>query len=194
MRFFNWRKNKKVPCTPSETAPPALTASSAVCDAMEEISKLITGDDLVAVEASRCALDIAGYYSAHEEWYEERGLGPDDPQLCWFGLVEILERRHYACERDWKEEKEDFLFFFGRLKGIQRFALPIDPDWFSAEGDIAEWCAVLRDKWAEKRCFAAAFAIDSDSYVLFPCHADDFARLEELAPLVGGAFHRMPCQ
>ncbi len=34
----------------------------------------------------------------------------------------------------------------------------------------------------------AAFDINSDSYVLFPCHVDFFPRVEMLGRIVGGMF------
>ena len=35
--------------------------------------------------------------------------------------------------------------------------------------------------WKESNCVVAAFDIDSDSYVMFPCKKDDIERLSELA-------------
>ena len=79
-----------------------------------------------------------------------------------------------------KDEKEDFVYFFSNLKGVKTYNLTIDPDWFSAQGSIPEWCSILKEKWSAQDCFAAVFDIDSDSYVLFPCSGSDFAKLQPL--------------
>ena len=149
-----------------------------------EIAQIVShGDEAVLSELTRCLTDQDVYFSAHQERYEERGIESDaEPeQIRWLGLVDILEENNYVCERDWKDEKEDFVYFFSNLSGVKRLKLEVDPDWLDESGDIEAWCRILDEKWAGQQCCAAAINIDSDSYVLFACTLEDLARLEPLA-------------
>lgn len=48
-------------------------------------------------------------------------------------------------------------------------------------GNITEWCDILDKKWEAEKVCVAAFDIDSDSYVIFPCLIEEFAELKKLA-------------
>lgn len=205
MGFLDFFKKN---CPPPEPPKPPAPLGPELCDRQErnehglheprmpipeaitEITRIITaGDDAVLQEAAALA-DIQKYYAEHKGWFADLGLDDsiDPAQLQWLALIYILEEHNYVCERDWKDEKDDFVFFFSSLKGIKTYNLAIDPDWFNMEESIAEWCAVLKEKWSAQGCFAAVFDINSDSYVLFPCKADDFARLQPLGELLSGHF------
>lgn len=149
-----------------------------------EIGRIISdGDEAVLRELTACAADPAAYFAAHKVRYSERSVAiSDGPDLIrWIGMVDILEEHNFVCERDWKDEKEDFVYFFSRLVGIKRLQLELDPDWLDEEGDIEQWCGVLNKKWAFSQCCAAAINIDSDSFVLFPCPLAQLERLAQLA-------------
>ena len=153
---------------------------------MLEIAAIISnGDEAVLQEVAACTSDPAGYFAAHQERYEERGVdAPDDLGLVqWLGLVDILEEHGWVCERDWKDELEDFSYFVQNLHGFQQLGLELDPDWLDEDEDISAWCGVLTEKW-EGVC-VAAIDIDSDSYVLFPTSTAQLADLQRLAGEIG---------
>ena len=151
-----------------------------------EIAKLISsGDEAVMADITACTGDPAAWFQTHEDRYRERGVtSADDLELVqWLGLVDILEEHGWVCERDWKDELEDFSYFVQNLHGFQKLGLELDPDWLDEDEDIPAWCGVLTEKW-EGVC-VAAIDIDSDSYVLFPATAPQFAQLQKLAGEIG---------
>lgn len=184
MEFFD-RFKKKEPRALS--APPAAKPQP-LGPALVEIARIITnGDDAVLRDAAACAEDPRGWFEAHQERYEERCIdSPDDLDLVlWLGLADLLEEHGWVCERDWKDELEDFLYFLGHLKGAQSLGLPMEPAWFREDGDIPLWCGILADKWSAQGIQVAAIDIDSDSYVLFPATAGQLSQLRQLADAVG---------
>lgn len=153
-----------------------------------EIARLISdGDQEVMAEAAECVSDPKRYFEVHIEQYEERGAeDSDDLELIqWLGLVDILEGRGWVCERDWKDELEDFLYFMGNLTGMTSNRLPLERAWFDSQGDIRQWCQILDEKWAPREACAAALDMDSDSYVLFPCKKSDLEELKACAAAIG---------
>lgn len=151
------------------------------------IGKAISTDDkVVTAEIEKCVTDTEAYFEENEERFGERGMEPEDmeedvEEVRWIALVDILEVNGYVCERDWKDELEDFVQFVGNLKGTKSRELPIDLEWFDEDGDVAEWCKVLDAKWADKGVCVAAIDIESDSYVLFPYEVGKLGELCELA-------------
>ena len=99
--------------------------------------------------------------------------------------MDILEEHGYVCERDWKDEKPDFLYFLRGLRGIERLNLEVDGDWLEEDGDVQAWCDAVTEKWEPRQCRVAAIGIDSDSYVLFPCTEGERERLGALADRLG---------
>ena len=153
-----------------------------------EIAKLISsGDEAVMADITACTGDPAAWFEAHQDRYEEQGVdSADDKDLVqWLGLVDILEEHGWVCERDWKDELEDFSFFVQTLHGFQALGLKLDPDWLDEDGDISEWCGVLAEQWSAQGVRMAAIGIDSDSYVLFPASAGQLAALQTLAEEIG---------
>lgn len=153
-----------------------------------EIALLISdGDQEVMAEAAECVSDPKRYFEVHIEQYEERGVeDSDDLDLIqWLGLADILEGRGWVCERDWKDELEDFLYFMGSLTGITSNRLSLERAWFDSRGDIRQWCQILDEKWAPQEACAAALDMDSDSYVLFPCKKSDLEELKACASAIG---------
>ena len=153
-----------------------------------EIAKLISsGDEAVMADITACTGDPAAWFQTHEDRYRERGVtSADDLELVqWLGLVDILEEHGWVCERDWKDELEDFSYFVQNLHGFQKLGLELDPDWLDEDGDISEWCGVLAEQWSAQGVRMAAIDIDSDSYVLFPASAGQLAALQTLAEEIG---------
>ena len=180
-RFKKKDGNPEVPPVPAKT--PAPFGPAAV-----EIARVISGGDkAVMEEIAACTEDPKNWFEEHRDRYEERGVDShgDLDQVQWLGLVDILADHGWVCERDWKDELEDFLFFLQQLKGCQALQLPLDPAWFNPDGDIPAWCGVLTEKWSAQGVRMAAIGIDSDSYVLFPASAAQFASLQALAEEIG---------
>lgn len=105
--------------------------------------------------------------------------------LQWLGCINVLIDKHYVCECDWKEEKEDFVHAVSSLKGMSALNLEIDGEWFDEKQAIPQWCEILDEKWKSSGCVMAAFDIDSDSYVMFPCEKVEFEKLKGLAESFG---------
>ena len=180
--FDRFKKQDPAPEVPSAPEAECKPFGSNVL----EIAKLISsGDEAVLKDVSACTEDPAGWFTAHQDRYGERCiLSPDDPKLIqWLGLVDILEEHGWVCERDWKDELEDFSYFVQNLHGFQKLGLELEPDWLDEDEDIPAWCGVLTEKW-EGVC-VAAIDIDSDSYVLFPATAPQFDELQKLAEEIG---------
>lgn len=152
-----------------------------------EIARLVSDrDEQVLQEVLACVSDIQTYFSENSEQYEEHGFEKDDEGvLRRIGLVDILEKYQYVCERGWKDERDDFIYFLQELKGTKRYGLSVEEDWLEEDGDVAAWCSILDEKWKDKNYCMAAFDIESDSYVLFPCSMADLAMLKSLAEQSG---------
>lgn len=153
-----------------------------------EIAKLISsGDEAVLKDITACTEDPADWFISHQDRYRERCiLSSDDPELIqWLGLVDILEEHGWVCERDWKDELEDFSYFVQNLHGFQKLGLELNPDWLDEDEDISAWCDVLTEKWAAQGVRIATIGIDSDSYVLFPAAVPQFDELQRLAGEIG---------
>lgn len=53
-------------------------------------------------------------------------------------MVDILIENLYVCERDWKDELDDFIYFVRELKEMKTKALPLEVEWFNESGNIGE--------------------------------------------------------
>ncbi len=178
-----------VAAVPGTSASPSTEGCAA--DALVEIARIVTGgNEAVLQETALCATDIQGFYTAQEDFFMETCMERSRPplELQWRGLTKILEDHGYVCERDWKDCKEDFVFFVQNLKGTKANSLPVEPDWFDENDDVFQWGTILTEKWAASGFAAAVFDINSDSYVVFPCRRSDFAQLQELAAQLNARF------
>lgn len=155
-----------------------------------KIAEIVSNNDKVVMdEVKECLSDPEKYLKDNAERYGERGIYivelediiDDISELEWIGLVDILDINDYVCERDYKDELEDFVYFMSNLKGVKENNLIVDEEWFDEEDGITEWCEILDEKWEEQDYCVAAFDIDSDSYVLFPCSIEDFKLLQKYA-------------
>lgn len=153
-----------------------------------KIIRIVSSDNAVILKsAQECVEHTIDYYNNHRNAYEDRGMSIEDETtfLQWIGCIDLLIDNKMVCECDWKESKEEFVCEISALKGISSLALQIDSKWFEAEQDIPRWCETLDEKWEKSRCVMAAFDIDSDSYVMFPCKSDDIEILSDLAERFG---------
>lgn len=153
-------------------------------DPIIEIARTVSqGDSAVLTQAALCSADIEKYFSENIDSYDDRGIDDetDESTLKWIGLVDILINANYLCERDWKDEKSDFIFFLQNLNTTKALHLKIDEQQLDDSGDIPEWCEALDRVWEQQGVCIAAFDIDSDSYVLFPCKTTDLQSLKQYA-------------
>ena len=158
------------------------------CDPILEIARTISqGDSTVLSQVTLCSADIKKYFSQNASAYEERGIDgtTDESTLKWIGLVDILINANYLCERDWKDEKPDFIFFLQNLNTTKALRLTIDEHQLDDSADIPRWCEILDTLWEQQGACVSAFDIDSDSYVLFPCKSSDLPKLQQYAAQSG---------
>ncbi len=170
--------------------PPALASQEKKTgkSALVEIAALISGEESAVLQSvTSCAENPQGWFESHREQYSQRCvMSSEDTDLVqWLGLVDILEEHGWVCERDWKDELEDFSYFVQNLRSFSALNLELDPDWFDEDEDIPAWCGILTDKWAAQGVRMAAIGIDSDSYVLFPVTSSQFETLQKLAGQIG---------
>lgn len=157
--------------------------------AIQTIAAIISGNDGSVLEKVKdCLRDTESYFKEYADTFFERGIEKFDElplrELQRIAIVDILEENLYMCERDWKDELDDFLYFVGELKGTKRQTLPLKMEWFNDDGDISEWSAIIDDEWKSFGMCLAGIDIESDSYVLFPCKIDKLSELETLAKTV----------
>lgn len=157
---------------------------------MVEIVKIVTNNDKKVVEqVVLCGADIEKYFADNRVQYEQRGIEDfeekEENTLCWLGMVDILEQNGYVCERDWKDEKEDFISFVSELNGVKEHNLTIEDEWFDEDGYVAEWASVIDEKWMAYGMCLASIDIGGDCYVLFACKLSELESLKELSEKAG---------
>jgi len=153
-----------------------------------EIAEIISCQDaLVGKEVKECAADVKAYFTAHTELFEEWGVRDcsDEATIVRLAMVHFLEQGNYVCVRDWKDEKEDFVYFVQNLNGFQERGLSLEEDWLDEDDNISVWSEILDEKWEEKGSCLGAIDLESDCYVLFVCTRDTLERLQELAGRIG---------
>lgn len=174
---------KKKPKQTPEVPPAGQPENSP--QALLEIASIISNQDPDVLEEVRlCLKDTMQYAEMNCERYAQRYIELDlvEPELLrWIGLVDCLEYNGYVCERDWKDEKPDFVHFLKSCRGMARLGLTLDENWLDESTDISDWIHVINQHWATQACCVSVIDIDSDSYVLFPCTTAERAQLKELA-------------
>ena len=177
---------KKKDAAPEATTPAAERKPFGAT--LVEIAQAISGGDAAVLkDISACTEDPLAWFEAHQDRYEERSVDSDsDVELIqWLGLVDILEEHGWVCERDWKDELEDFSYFVQNLRGFQKLGLELDQDWLDEDEDISAWCGVLAEQWSAQGVRMAVIGIGSDSYVLFPASVGQLTALQTLAKEIG---------
>lgn len=157
--------------------------------AIQTIASIISENDSAVIKRiADCLADSEAYFKKHRNVFLERGIEDFDQislrEIRWISMVDILAENQYVCERDWKDELEDFLYFVRELKGMRDAALPLEVEWFDKNADVSEWCAIIDGKWKSLGMCFAGIDIESDSYVLFPCRGDELDKLKKLAKIV----------
>ena len=145
------------------------------------------GDKAVEKVLKKCVSDFDAYYEECVEDFEERGFDEDEmeeyeeEELQLISLAYILINHGHCCELDWKCAKEDFVWSFSKLYGVEFYNLTWEEDWLDEDANVTKWCSVLDEKWQEKGVCIAALDLCSDSYVIFPVLEKDLEKLMELA-------------
>ena len=179
---------KKQP--PARREEQASTMSSSGHPLLDIAAIISQKDPVVMEEMKDCLKNTLAYAEDHYDRYALRTMGEDidliEPRvLAWIGLVDALEDCGYVCERDWKDEKTDFVHFLKTRRGMSRLRLSLKESWLNADSDISNWIETVNARWAEKGCCVATIGIDSDSYVLFPCTLAERDHLKTLAAQIG---------
>lgn len=164
---------------------------SVSADQIEAVIKtaglIACGDKEVIYAVRDMVISPMEYFAVHREEYLERGI--DDwsnlEVVVWFGMVDILLRHHYATERDYKDEKEDFVYFLASLNNVKQNGLTVNPDILDEDESITWWCAAIDGEWEAAGYCMGCIDINSDSYVLFPAKISLMDRLYHYATCLG---------
>lgn len=151
-----------------------------------EIAKIISNNNLnVTNEVTECVSNPIKYFQFNKERYEDRCIYNADniDIIIWIGMVDILINNNYVCERDYKDELEDFTYFMNDLKTMKENNIKINEDLLYQKDDesIPEWCEYLKQKDIMKDFVIGGIDIDSDSYVMFVCLVPVIDKLKILA-------------
>lgn len=138
-------------------------------------------------ELRKFMADPHTYFTEHTDMFEEWGMCSysEEQYFARDTMVGFLEKENYICVRDWKDEKEDFIYFVKNLVGFQKSGLCLEEDWLDENDCIGIWSGILDSKWKEKGYCLADIDIEADSYALFVCSMDTLNRLRSLAETIG---------
>lgn len=111
--------------------------------AIQMIAAIISENDSIVIKKiSNCLANIEAYYNEHADTFLQRGIEKFDKislrEIQWISMVDILIENLYVCERDWKDELDDFIYFVRELKEMKTKALPLEVEWFNESGNIGE--------------------------------------------------------
>lgn len=153
-----------------------------------EIAGLISYQDQeIMDELRKFMADPHTYFTEHRDMFEEWGMCnySEERYFARDTLVGFLEKGNYICVRDWKDEKEDFIYYVKNLVGFQKSGLRLEDDWLDENDGIGIWSGILDSKWKEKGYCMADIDIEADSYALFVCSTDTLNSLQSLAESIG---------
>lgn len=155
---------------------------------LREIARIVSNDDSeVMSEMEDCLAFPANYFEKNAGRYAERGIETSDVMdtVLWIGLVDILIKANYVCERDHSDDKDNFVHFMSNLNGMKESKVFEQVYWLGERDGITKWCELLDIRLKPESMCIMAFDIDSDSYVMFPCKDRDADKLRELAEKAG---------
>ncbi|HEM5295676.1 TPA: hypothetical protein U1381_000599 [Streptococcus suis] len=114
-------------------------------------------------------------------------VGESEKDNLWLILIKLLEHYNYICVRDYKDNLEDFIYFFDRLHQVRNagISLKLDSDGLNPAASISEWTRVVDSKYLDENFCLGAVDMDTDSYYLFFSKQATFVRLQELAGNLG---------
>lgn len=173
----------ELPKTMTETAPAMDHGHDG--EIIEIAGLLSYQDEKVINEVKECLSDAEAYFAAYPDVFDGWTDFPGEWEACRTALLHFLEQGNYVCIRDWKDEKEDFIYFVQQLEGFKRSDLSLEEDWLKEDGAIGIWSGILDGRWKDKDRCLAAVDNDSDEYVLFICDGNTLKRLQELSEATG---------
>ncbi|HEM5655795.1 hypothetical protein HO795_09910 [Streptococcus suis] len=114
-------------------------------------------------------------------------VGESEKENLWLILIKLLEHLNYICVRDYKDNLEDFIYFFDCLQQVRNagISLKLDSGGLSPIASISEWARVIDNKYLDENFCLGAVDMDTDSYYLFFSKQATFIRLQELAGNLG---------
>ncbi len=138
----------------------------------------------LTAECREIIADPRAYYNAHQDSYDERGIGSGSNigTVIWIGIVNEMLLSHKACEFDYKEELDDFA---AAMEDIMPSSLSTPLETLDEDDDITAWAEQLTDAWSDRGYALAAFDIYSDSYVIFVCRREILPTLSAAADKTG---------
>lgn len=160
-----------------------------------EVASIISGGDEEIISLIQEAVEDP--HAFYEKYYEDEILEdliyPDDieiyskKELMQDILLEVLIVKNVMCERDWKDELEDFLYFVGNMETTKKFGINLyaTPFEFNPDQDICTWIYQVNEHLKSSEYALAETDTDSDCYHLSIIKRSDFAHLAELIKAVG---------
>ena len=145
-----------------------------------QIAKIISHDDeKVIKEVAELIDNPITYFENHKSEYSERWINDSNniDTIIWIGLVDCLIKNKYACERDYKDELDDFIYFMNEMN----YDTKLNKESLSPDGYVAEWCAEIDKKLQTDNLCIGGIDIDSDSFVMFICNNDKLEELDQIA-------------
>lgn len=155
-------------------------------DTCVEIAKIISHDDeKVIKDMEQLLADPISYLCDDDDLseFEKKMIREQkvDDGTIWQGMITCLTRNNYACERDWKDELEDFFYFLDNLK----YDVKLDKDILDEDGDITEWCARLDKSLQDEGMCIGNMDTGGDSFALFICEIGVLKQLRGMARSIG---------
>lgn len=114
-------------------------------------------------------------------------VGESERDNLWLILMTLLEHGHYITVRDHKDDLQNFIHYFDRLRQVASagIALALDSDGLNPGASIPEWAAVIDSKFLAEGYCLGAIDMNTDSYYLFFNTRANFDRIRHLAQNVG---------
>lgn len=142
------------------------------------LARLLTNGDMSVLRDMDFAdsRSASKFFHSHKQDFAERGINTmsdfaayDSGKIWLLGLVDILIKHGYACELDWKENIEEFVWAVSQLFAVRAMDLPVDNFGFFEDDDVESWLAKLNETWQTHDFRLLQIDIESDSFVLVPC-------------------------
>ena len=141
----------------------------------------------IVEEVAYCIENPRIFAKKNDELFDARGVNSQTAaefKIKWLGCVEIMLRHGCAVEFDHNVDFDTFYERFGELDVVKsRGVLPSDDDIYLDYG-INNWFAAIDRCWMKSGLCVGAVDIDSDSYVVFVCTAEQLDQLGRLAEKV----------
>ena len=146
----------------------------------KELIEKITTNVEARNDMFQCVDNTEEYYAGHEEDYDNRGMDDtcDQDELCWIGIVDILQKYKELVEFDYACYLDELLYGLSEIKGMPE----LDEGGFDEDENIAEWLRVINEKiLAAQGKVLLGIDIESDCYPIFLADLKVADSIEETA-------------